>query len=1235
MKKHLLKFLLALFLFTGWQSSFGQVMITAIADGDCSGGTPKILEIYAKGTIDFTLYTLQNQTNANTSWGNNQDLSSFGTVTDAFVYVYYDGSYDNISTEFPSASTLIESGTMNLNGDDRVRIIETGSGTVIDQYGVSDSDGTGKSWEWKDSYAKRNDNTGPDAGFTESNWTMAGVLALDGGGTCQGGSTFETMMGGIGTFSFGDSQAPQSTWNPLTGATAVEIDAAITVTFDEAIRDIGTDADFDNTTIDALITTFETVIGATPVTFDATIDGTNQIITITPNADLAFDTEYTITLAAVEDASDNATIGETITFTTKPDADKDSKVIAPVAQVDATTVESIITDSVAVFKFTISDLGTADGLDTKVSQITLKGGPNNTIAFDENLAYGYLISESGTNIPFGGGPTGPNDLPLTFGPDVLTIADGADSTYTVYFLLDNEKIADGSVIQVMIDADNNGFIANATGSEFATDFTTDIVGNDITLNVTATELHFYTQPTIAYVGDNLAEVKVEATDVHGNVDIDYTTDITITATGATLTGSPVASTPVDGLATFETLSFSNAGTGITLTAASGAFTDATSDAFDIIEVPADDLYFSEYIEGGGSNKAFEIYNPTSSAIDLSNYVVKQSYNGDGWGIRGTADSRYVLPLTGTIEAGDVYVVINDGADIQEIIDAADLALTYDGTANNSDGSNVAAFGGNDALGLFKNDVRIDVIGFELVADGAGPWEVAGDTDATINNTILRKVGITHGNTDWAWSAGTNEEDSEWKVYNINATGNIGIPTPEASNEAEIKTFELPGLELTNAIIDNNNSTVTLEILKDSSLVDREPVITVSEGATIVPLSGAVQDFTAMVPYTVTAEDGVTERIWTVTVTASPTLSTFAEILEIEIEDATNIVINSTEGTITADVPYGYAITSVKPVFEISAGATIDDAVDPRDFTTPQTYVVNAQDASSKNWEITLNVFEPTEVTIYDIQYTTDASGDSPYEGQVVKTSGIVTAIDEGSSLWIQDGTGVWNGVYVFSSATSNTVTVGDNIEFAAEVDEFYTLTELKNVLGLNIISSGNTLPAISEITTLQAQDEAYEGVLIKVSSATCTSADEGNGMFEVNDGSGALLADDDIFKFTATASKTYDITGIGSYSFSARKILPRDADDIEEVVIEGINDLGLNSVKLYPNPSNGLVTLELNNVNNEELYVEVYDVIGKLVYKTNITENRTDIDLTNMNAGIYYVSVNSNNNKKVSKIMIQ
>jgi len=200
--KHLYSIIITLFISV---IAFAQQpIITAIVDGDCSGGNPKVIEIYASGTVDFALFSIENQSNTNTNWAGATSLAPLGTVTNGFVYITTAGSAASLATDFPSitAANQLVTNTANNNGDDRVRIINTATTTVIDQYGVSDTSGIGTAWVYSDSYAKRISGTGPEPVFNPASWTYGGADALDAQGICRGGAvTLETLIGGIGTFS--------------------------------------------------------------------------------------------------------------------------------------------------------------------------------------------------------------------------------------------------------------------------------------------------------------------------------------------------------------------------------------------------------------------------------------------------------------------------------------------------------------------------------------------------------------------------------------------------------------------------------------------------------------------------------------------------------------------------------------------------------------------------------------------------------------------------------------------------------------------------------------------------------------------------------------------------------------------------------------------------------------------------------------------------------------------------
>lgn len=226
---------------------FAQPVLTAVVDGPCSGGTPKICEIFAKGTVDFTQYSFQNQVNANTTWNATPlDLTPLGTRTNEFVYIVMTNANLAIATtEFPSITTSnsIESNQMNLNGDDRVRIINTSTTAVIDQFGVSDVDGTGTSWEWLDTYAKRNNGTGPDGSFIEGNWTIAPINDLDGDGVCVSATnpTLQTIVG-LGSYTLSnksfDAIAGLSLYpNPVSG-NVLNITSAANSAMNVAIFDV-------------------------------------------------------------------------------------------------------------------------------------------------------------------------------------------------------------------------------------------------------------------------------------------------------------------------------------------------------------------------------------------------------------------------------------------------------------------------------------------------------------------------------------------------------------------------------------------------------------------------------------------------------------------------------------------------------------------------------------------------------------------------------------------------------------------------------------------------------------------------------------------------------------------------------------------------------------------------------------------------------------------------------------
>jgi hypothetical protein len=79
-----------------------------------------------------------------------------------------------------------------------------------------------------------------------------------------------------------------------------------------------------------------------------------------------------------------------------------------------------------------------------------------------------------------------------------------------------------------------------------------------------------------------------------------------------------------------------------------------------------------------------------------------------------------------------------------------------------------------------------------------------------------------------------------------------------------------------------------------------------------------------------------------------------------------------------------------------------------------------------------------------------------------------------------------------------------------------------------------------------------------------------------------------------------------------------------------VNDSQLDEIRIYPNPSDGLV-----NINTTiPIEVDIYDVLGKKVY-TSKMRNTKAIDLSYLNNGVYVVKLTDGTNQSSQKLIIQ
>ena len=192
-----------------------------------------------------------------------------------------------------------------------------------------------------------------------------------------------------------------------------------------------------------------------------------------------------------------------------------------------------------------------------------------------------------------------------------------------------------------------------------------------------------------------------------------------------------------------------------------------------------ELFFSEYVEGGGFNKALEIANFTGTSVNLSSYTLKLATNANNFSY------TYTFP-TGLIANGDVFVLANSGL------------LTACQPQQDDVNTNITGFNGNDAIGLFKNNVLIDIIGIE--GDGGTFAE---------NVTLIRKPTVEFPSTTFdsnEWTVVAQDDCSDLGTHQqtlgvkTNQIPQISFyPNPVKGNKLKINTIESLQVEIFNIL----------------------------------------------------------------------------------------------------------------------------------------------------------------------------------------------------------------------------------------------------------------------------------------------------------------------------------------------------------------------------------------------------------------------------------------------------
>ena len=570
-----------------------------------------------------------------------------------------------------------------------------------------------------------------------------------------------------------------------------------------------------------------------------------------------------------------------------------------------------------------------------------------------------------------------------------------------------------------------------------------------------------------------------------------------------------------------------------------------------------DLIFSEYIKGSGSNKAIEIFNGTGNPVDLSEYSLVNFTNGASQN-PDDGKNTSTVSLSGTLPAGEVYVVSNSGAN-QAILDKADL------TGN----SYFYGFNGDDAIVLFKNydettrqGTIVDAIG-KIGEDPGTAW-TANDV-STADQTLVRKSTVTAGDTN-----GTDSFDPsiEWDSYAKDDFTHLGTHSVEGTIIEPPTDPGTPGIAPIADVIAGGvgketivQGTVTTKpganggksfyiqdstggILVYTNTVYSDVVIGATVKVTgstaeykgkfqIEPADIEVVDATPSEPAPkVIGIDGLTESVEGQLVKLEG-----VTVKDLISDDYKNAAITVTNGTIDAsaklDSRTGFDSTTLT--------ATVGDVVN----------VVGVVEDRETFYQVLLrtpNDMTEAEVTPQDPNVKTIEAARALSVGTEVTVQGVVTHAETATIMYVQDAT---SGVKIDTFGKNvdlSSFKKGDEVKLTGKVSIFKEETQITVDSSSNItkLGSGKSMPVPATITLDEL--DAYEGQLVKVEMAKLIDVTSDNYSFLIEDleKNTTKLYHDKAKNFSKTDyqdGQYYDIIGV-SAKYTSPQLKLRDGADM-------------------------------------------------------------------------------------------
>ncbi len=274
----------------------------------------------------------------------------------------------------------------------------------------------------------------------------------------------------------------------------------------------------------------------------------------------------------------------------------------------------------------------------------------------------------------------------------------------------------------------------------------------------------------------------------------------------------------------------------------------------------------------------------------------------------------------------------------------------------------------------------------------------------------------------------------------------------------------------------------------------------------------------------------------------------------------------------------------------------------------------------------------TTLTIRDVQFTTDPSGDSPYVGSSVTLRGVVTAVlPDLRGFYIQDSVGAWSGIFVYAGISMPSVNLWDSVEVSGTVQEYRNMTEIV-LSSVSVLGSGSPVPPIPVVIPEVA--ESLEGVLVRLEGWVKDAWVNRRGEYVLTwNGTDVYALNRAALSYFPFVGDTVYITGVVDQYNDNYRLVPRDDGDITPVALRYYTPF-------FNKSTDTTVSRVVKNYGNDTLRFIVARFIDKARYSVDVSiynltsQTITDalIDAHNRGVKVRVIYESSNDNSYINQL---